>query len=144
MNTDRNKSLSSKKVSWQHWKWLCNWWEKGKVEIIPKLLLNPDISELLFATTHLQRAHLLSEYIGSLQPQVKDTTHLGGNSIKNCVDAIVRKMRAAKQPFLCFAEIDLGTQTMSTAPFKKPMRLKSVTKTDYTVERMRSVVPQIM
>ena len=106
VDTDGYKSLSSKKGSCQHWTRLCNWWETSKAEIIPKLLLDADIfpqnlqaylskpiSEVLFAITHLQRAHLLSEYVRSLKPQVKDITHLGGNSIKNYVDAIVRKMR---------------------------------------------------
>ena len=162
VDTDGYKSLSSKKGSCQHWTRLCNWWEKSKAEIIPKLLLDADIfpqnlqaylskpiSEVLFAITHLQRAHLLSEYVRSLKPQVKDITHLGG-SIKNYVDAIVRKMRnlengkTAKQPFLPFTVIGLGTQTMSTAPFEKPLPLKSAKKTHYTVERRRRVGPQIL
>jgi len=79
--------------------------------------LSKPISEVLFAITHLQRAHLLSEYVRSLKPQVTDIAHLGGNSIKNYVDAIVRKMRNLENnPFCFFTEIGLGTQTMSTAP----------------------------
>ena len=53
-------------------------------------------------------------------------------------------LKTAKQPFLLFTGIGLGTQTMSTAPFEKPLPLKSAKKPHYTVERRIRVGPQIL
>jgi len=105
-NDENYKSSSSKKGACQHWNRLCLWWDANKSAAIPELLNLPDIfphtsssqltkpiSEVMFRTTHLQRAHLLSAYAKTLMPKKENLTHLSGNSIKNYIDAIARKMR---------------------------------------------------
>ena len=157
VDTDGYKSLSSKKGSCQHWTRLCNWWETSKAEIIPKLLLDADIfpqnlqaylskpiSEVLFAITHLQRAHLLSEYVRSLKPQVKDITHLGGNSIKNYVDAIVRKMRNLENGKTTLSSFYGNWSWNTNNEYSTLRKTMSAKKTHYTVERRRRVGPQIL
>ena len=42
--------------------------------------------------TELKERFLQTFTTNYLQPQVKDITHLGGNSIKNYMDAIVKGM----------------------------------------------------
>jgi hypothetical protein len=73
----------------------------------------------LFATTHLQSAHFLPEYVGSLHPQVKDISHLGGNSVKNYVDAIIRKMKNVENGKATFSSFyGNWSWNTNTAPVK--------------------------
>ena len=47
---------------------------------------------VMFQITHLQRAYVLKHYVEGLLPKVKGVHALKGNTTKNYLDAIQRKM----------------------------------------------------
>ena len=48
---------------------------------------------MVLEVSHLQRAHILAAYIGKLKPAKQNMTHLQGNSLKNYLDAICRRIQ---------------------------------------------------
>ena len=51
----------------------------------------------MFQITHLQRAYVLKHYVEGLLPKVKGVHALKGNTTKNYLDAIQRKMHELEE-----------------------------------------------
>ena len=100
-------SSNTKSNTKNHWKNFCKWWDDNSesfnsdLDAFPKKifqqkgranLFSKPCEVIMFQVTHLQWAHILKHYVKSLQPKVDGDKALKGNTIKNYLDAIQRKM----------------------------------------------------
>ena len=100
-------SSNTKSNTKNHWKNFCKWWDDNSesfnadLDAFPKRifpqkgranLFSKPCVVIMFQVTHLQRAHILKHFVKSLQPKVDGVKALKGNTIKNYLDAIQRKM----------------------------------------------------
>ena len=97
-NTNNNANQN------ENWARFSSWWDSNKCNLdldaaiftVPKEQFTTlNAAEMVLEVSHLQRAHILAAYmyIGKLKPAKQNMTHLQGNSLKNYLDAICRRIQ---------------------------------------------------